>query len=68
MKNRVGSTDPGPLKERGWKEGNLPPQIRTDRGIAPNITCMRVIENGFGPSKSHVFCLAVPQHCPNMVI
>jgi hypothetical protein len=63
-KNRVSSTDP--LKERGWKKGNLHPHIRTDAGIAPNKTC--IIDSDIGASIGHVFCLAVPQHCPNTVI
>ena len=62
-KNRVGSTNP--LKERGWKEGNLLPHIPTDTGIAPNKTCIRDSDN---EAKGNVFCLAVPQHCPNTVI
>ena len=64
--NRVGSTDP--LKERGWKEGNLPPHIRTDTVIAPTSTCIRDSGNGAYSGKGHVFCLAVPQHCPNTPI
>ena len=63
-KNRVlGSTDP--LRERGWKEGNLLPHIPTDTGIAPNKTCIRDSDNA---PIGYVFCLAVPQHCTNTVI
>ena len=64
-KNRVGSTDPP--NERGWKEGNLPPYIRTDTFIGPNTTYRDIRDIDIGVS-SHVFCLAVPHHCPNMVI
>ena len=63
--NRVGSTDP--LKERGWKEGNLLPHIPTDTGIAPNKTCIRDNDT-INAYIGNVFCLAVPQHCPNTVI